>query len=78
MRHDRVAGINPAEKRRAEKYESADTFEAVARQWLPIGTFTSRITFFHVGTHQLLELGGRSSEHHHAESTRSRGPDFHP
>src|ERR1700731_406102 len=33
MRRDRKRGINPAAKRRAEKYSSADSFEAVAREW---------------------------------------------
>jgi integrase len=33
MRRERSAGINPAAKRRAERYASGDTFEAVAREW---------------------------------------------
>jgi integrase len=33
MRRDRASGVNPAAKRRAEKYANADTFEAVAREW---------------------------------------------
>jgi hypothetical protein len=34
MRRDRAAGVDPASKRHAEKYSSADSFEAVAREWL--------------------------------------------
>jgi integrase len=33
MRRDRAAGVDPAAKRRAEKYSSAASFEAVAREW---------------------------------------------
>jgi integrase len=33
MRRDRANGVNPAAKRRAESYATADTFEAVAREW---------------------------------------------
>jgi integrase len=33
MLRDRANGINPAAKRRAEKQRSADSFEAVAREW---------------------------------------------
>jgi len=33
MIRDRVNGINPAEKRRAEKHRASDTFERVAREW---------------------------------------------
>ena len=33
MLRDRANGINPAAKRRAERYRSADTFETVAREW---------------------------------------------
>jgi integrase len=33
MRRDRAAGVDPAAKRHAEKYWSADSFEAVAREW---------------------------------------------
>jgi hypothetical protein len=33
MRNARAAGIDPAARRRAERYASGDTFEAVAREW---------------------------------------------
>jgi integrase len=33
MRRDHAEGIDPAAKRRAEKYARGDTFEAVAREW---------------------------------------------
>ena len=33
MRRERKRGINPAAKRRAEKYSAVDSFEAVAREW---------------------------------------------
>ena len=33
MRREQALGVNPAERRRAEKNASADTFEAVAREW---------------------------------------------
>jgi hypothetical protein len=39
MRRDRAAGVDPAAKRRAEKYSSAASFEAVAREW--IGRFST-------------------------------------